>query len=175
MKLTSMINFVKKQGNIGMEIQSIRHQQSDRARRFYLIQKYADFLLKEIGIGMVVPCDEFGNILEEPESLKGFYESSKDGMEQEAILRKQYQQAKDRVLFKGFKVVDIPKNGGSVFSDSISDSSGLIHLFWYSKITETWSLSHGLTTIENLAIFNSIELTKTALKEIGLPESEIND
>ena len=43
-----MTSFVKKQGNIGMEIQSLRHQQSDRARRFYLIQKYADFLSKEI-------------------------------------------------------------------------------------------------------------------------------
>lgn len=168
MKLTSMINFVKKQGNIGMEIQSIGHQQSDRVRRFYLIQKYADFLLKEISTGMVVPCDEFGTPLNKPE----------EHLENRTLYYQEldiYQKAKNRVLFKGFKVVHIPKNGGSVYSDSISDSSGLIHLFWYSKITETWSLSHGLTTIENLAIFNSIELTETALKEIGLPESKSND
>jgi len=165
MKLISMISFVKKQGNIGMEIQSIGHQQSDRARRFYLIQKYADFLLKDISIGMVVPCDEFGNVLIKPE----------EHLENRSLYFKEleiYQKAQERVLFKGFKVV---QNGGGVYSDSIADSSGLLHLFWYSKITETWSLSHGLTTIENLALFNSIELTETALKEIRLPQTESND
>jgi hypothetical protein len=166
MKLKTMIRFVKEQGDIKKEVKSIGHQQSDRARRFYLIQKYADFLLKDIGIGMIVPCDEFGNVLKEP-NQDNYAFCSVNGENYEYDLLK-YQQAKDRVLFKGFKVVHIPKNGGSVYSDSISDSSGLIHLFWYSKITETWSLSHGLTTIENLAIFNSIELTETALKEIGL-------
>jgi hypothetical protein len=166
MKLISMISFVKKQGNIGMEIQSIGHQQSDRARRFYLIQKYADFLLKDISIGMVVPCDEFDNILEEP--LAYNFKS----VELFTNYNIKYQKAQERVLFKGFKVV---QNGGGVYSDSIADSSGLLHLFWYSKITETWSLSHGLTTIENLALFNSIELTETALKEIRLPQTESND
>lgn len=171
MKLTPMINFVKKQGNIGMEIQSIGHQQSDRARRFYLIQKYADLLLKDISIGMVVPCDEFGNILEEP-NQDNYSFCSVNGENYEYDLLK-YQHQKDRVLFKGFKVCDYKH--GSLYSKTITDETGLIHLFWFDKITETWSLSHGLTTIENLAIFNSIELTETALKEIGLPESEIND
>jgi hypothetical protein len=164
MKLISMISFVKKQGNIGMEIQSIGHQQSDRARRFYLIQKYADFLLKDIGIGMVVPCDEFGNILEEP-NQDNYAFCSVNGENYEYDLLK-YQNAKDRVLFKGFKVCDYKH--GSLYSKTITDETGLIHLFWFDKITETWGLSHGLTTIENLVIFNSIELTETALKEIGL-------
>ena len=84
MKLISMISFVKKQGNIGMEIQSLRYQQSDRARRFYLIQKYADFLSKEITKGMFVPCDEFDNILKEPEP---YYENKglEKDMKEEAI------------------------------------------------------------------------------------------
>lgn len=173
MKLTPMINFVKKQGNIGMEIQSIGHQQSDRARRFYLIQKYADFLLKEIGIGMAVPCNEFGNILEEP--LRENYTDCTEEQNAKDWLYnlEKYNEAKERVLFKGFKVVDV-KNG-IAYSKSISDASGLIHLFWLDNITKTWGLSQGVTTIETLTIFNSIELTETALKEIGLPESEIND
>jgi hypothetical protein len=171
MKLIPMVSFVKKQGNIGMEIQSISHQQSDRARRFYLIQKYADFLLKDIGIGMVVPCDEFDNILEEP-NQDNYAFCSVNGENYEYDLLK-YQHEKYRVLFKGFKVRDYKH--GSLYSKTITDETGLIHLFWFDKITETWSLSHGLTTIENLAIFNSIELTETALKEIGLPESKKND
>ena len=160
MKLISMITFVKKQGNIGMEIQSIGHQQSDRARRFYLIQKYADFLLKDIGIGMVVPCDEFGNVLEEP--LAYNFKS----VELFTNYNIKHQQAKDRILFKGFKVCDYKH--GSLYSKTITDETGLIHLFWFDKITQTWGLSHGVSTIETLTVFNSIELTETALKEIGL-------
>ena len=166
MKLIPMISFVKKQGNIGMEVQSIGHQQSDRARRFYLIQKYADFLLKEIGIGMAVPCNEFGNILEEP--LRENYTDCTEEQNAKDWLYnlEKYNEAKERVLFKGFKVRDYKH--GSLYSKTVTDNTGLIHLFWFDKITQTWSLSHGLTTIENLAIFNSIELTETALKEIGL-------
>ena len=127
MKLIPMIRFVKKQGNIGMEIQSIRHQQSDRARRFYLIQKYADFLLKEILKGMFVPCDEFDNILEEP-----FQEHYTDCTEEQNAKDwlynlEKYNEAKERVLFKGFKVCDYKH--GSLYSKVIVDSTGFIHLF----------------------------------------------
>ncbi len=173
MKLIPMIAFVKKQGNIGIEIQSIGHQQSDRARRFYLIQKYADFLLKDIKKGMFVPCDEFDNILEEP--LQEHYTDCTEEQNAKDWLYnlEKYNQAKERVLFKGFKVVDM--ENVVAYSKSIKDGSGLIHLFWFDKITETWGLSHGVTTIETLTIFNSIELTETALKEIGLLESKDND
>jgi hypothetical protein len=167
MKLIPLISFVKKQGNIGMEIQSIGHQQSDRTRRFYLIQKYANFLLKDIIIGMVVPCDEFGNFLEEP--LQEHYVDCTEEQNAKDWLYnlEKYNEAKERVLFKDFKVVDV--NNGIAYSKSISDASGLIHLFWLDKITQTWGLSSGLTNIESLTKFCPIELTETALKELGLP------
>lgn len=171
MKLISMITFVKKQGNIGMEIQSISHQQSDRARRFYLIQKYADFLLKDLKKGMFVPCDEFDNILEVPKYWNEKYNDNIPSNEFE--LCTEYHEAKKRILFKGFKVCDYKH--GSLYSKTITDETGFIHLFWFDKITETWGLSHGVTNIETLTVFNSIELTETALKEIGLLESKDND
>ena len=173
MKLMPMTKFIKEQSNIGMEIQSLTYQQSDRARRYYLIQRYAYFLLKDIKIGMVVPCDEFGNILEEP--LQEHYTDCTEEQNTKDWLYnlEKYNEVKERVLFKGFKVVDV-KNG-IAYSKSISDASGLIHLFWLDNITQTWGLSHGVTTIETLTIFNSIELTETALKEIGLPESKSDD
>lgn len=174
MKLTPLIQFVKKQGNIGMEIQSISHQQSDRARRFYLIQKYADFLLKENTIGMVVPCDEFGNVLDEPCNYDAYVnELSREEYHYNFIECVNYRQAKDRVLFKGFKVVDI--DNGIRYSKSISDESGILHLFWLDNITQTWTLSSGLTDIESLSKLGALELTETALKEIGLPKIENND
>jgi hypothetical protein len=175
MKLIPMISFVKKQGNIGIEehFKSIHHQQSDRARRFYLIQKYADFLLKNIEIGMVFPCDEFGNVLEEP--IQEHYADCNEEQNAKDWLYnlEKYNQAKERVLFKAFKVVDV-KNG-IAYSKSISDASGLIHLFWLDNITQTWGLSKGLNNIESIAKFGMIELTETALKEIGLSDTESND
>ena len=117
---------------------------------------------------MVVPCDEFGNILTKP----------KEHLENISLYFKEldiYQKAQERVLFKGFKVEHISKNRKDLYSDSISDASGHLHLFWFSKQTKTWCLYNGLNTIENLAIFNSIELTETALKEIGLLNEESND
>ena len=84
-----------------------------------------------------------------------------------------YRQAKDRVLFKGFKVVDI--DNGIRYSKSISDESGILHLFWLDNITQTWTSSSGLTDIESLSKLGALELTETALKEIGLPKIENND
>ncbi len=173
MKLTPMIRFVKKQGNIGMEVQSIGHQQSDRARRFYLIQKYADFLLKDISIGMTIPCDEFGNVLKEPKSDNENWTQEKTDKYFEDLMK--YNQAKERVLFKGFKVINSPKDIMSRYPKRITDSSGLIVLFWFDSITQTWSLSNGLSTIETLTVFGSIELTETALKDIGIPNNETNE
>lgn len=167
MKLITMISFVKKKGNIGMQIQSISHQQSDLARRFFLIQKYADFLLKDLKKGMFVPCDEFDNILEEP--LAYNFKS----VELFTNYNIKYQQAKELVLFKGFKVLDYKH--GSLYSKVIVDSTGFIHLFWFDKISQTWEISRGLANIESLTKFGGIELTEIALKEIGLLEIINND
>jgi len=173
MKLTPMITFVKKQGNIRIEVQSIGHQQSDRARRFYLIQKYADFLLKGILKEMFVPCDENDVPLVEPKDYDFFIGGYGGHIDVTFQEYKQYQQAKNRVLFKGFKVRDY--RHGSLYSKTITDETGLIHLFWFDKITETWEVSVGLTTIESLTKFGGIELTETALKEIGIPNNETNE
>jgi len=81
-----------------MEVQSINHQNSERANRYYNILKYAKLLQQKPTLGMFIPCDLDGNVLEEP--LQGLH-----GNEQyEGALMDEYQQAKERVLFKGFKL-----------------------------------------------------------------------
>ena len=166
MKLKTMISFVKEQGDIKKEVQLIGIEQPYRTSRFYLIQNYADFLLKNITIGMLVPCDEFGNVLEEP--LQEHYADYTDEQNVKDWLcnLEKYNQAQERILFKGFKVVDV--HNGIAYSKSISDNSGLIHLFWLDNITQTWKLSFHLTNIESITKFIGIELTETAIKEIGL-------
>ena len=181
MKLKTMISFYKERGDIKKELQLIGIEQPYRTSRFYLIKNYADFLLKNITIGMLVPCDENGDVLEEPKDEKlckycplESWKSNSKGESCEGSrcdiayenYKDEYQKAKERILFKGFKVVEI--YNGIAYSKSISDSSGLIHLFWLDNITQTWKLSFDLTNIESLTKFSGIELTETAIKEIGL-------
>ena len=134
---------------------------------------YSKFLKKPIEKNMFVPCDEFDNVLEEP--LQEHYTDYTEEQNAKDWLYnlEKYNKAKERVLFKGFKVLDYKH--GSLYSKVIVDSTGFIHLFWFDKITQTWEISRGLANIESLTKFGGVELTEIALKEIGLPETEIND
>ena len=67
---------------------------------FNSLEKYATFLRQPLKLEMFVPCDDEGNILEEPED----YELRLPNMMTEyndEIYR--YEQAKEKVLFEGFE------------------------------------------------------------------------
>jgi hypothetical protein len=175
MKLISMTDFVLKKGKTSVLPFSVKETFENGAKVMNEIFRYADLLKKDIKKGMFVPCDEFDNILEEP--LQEHYTDCTEEQNAKDWLYnlEKYNQAKERVLFKGFKVVYFSKKSGSVYSGSISDSSGIIHLFWLDKIDQFWYLAHDLNTVEDLTVLNYLELTETALKEIGLLESKDND
>jgi hypothetical protein len=65
------------------------------------IEKYANFLKQPLELWMFIPCDEDYNFLEKPviENMP-FCSVNGEGYDY-AILK--YQQAKERVLFKGFE------------------------------------------------------------------------
>ena len=90
MKLISMSDFVLQEKTGGQQVNSITSQLYYELR---IIKKYADFLKQPLKLEMFVPCDDNGNVLED---IIG------NGM------IKQYEQAKDKVLFDGF---DIYSNG----------------------------------------------------------------
>jgi hypothetical protein len=104
-KLISMVDFVL---NIGKTIEKYSYTPTMfNYKKIALIEKYATFLNQPLNLGMFVPAIEVDGkweVLEEPESLKGFYETDKDGMIQERKDVKQYQTALDKVLFEGFRV-----------------------------------------------------------------------
>lgn len=111
---------------------------------------YQRFLKQPLTLGMFVPCDENGNVLNEPRMIArtiGFEEQDVfwDIDEVEA-----YRIAKEKVLFKGFNfegdLLIIPNFG----KQEIKNINGL--------------------TIESLTEFE-IELTESALKQIGLKEN----
>ena len=87
MKLISMTDFVLNLDNEDLNEQKIQS-----------IFDYANFLKQPLKLEMFVPCDDDGNVLEEPDSIgvgNDFYYERALG---------QYEEAKEKVLFEGFEV-----------------------------------------------------------------------
>lgn len=108
------------------------------------ITNYANFLKQPLILGMFIPTDENGNVLEEPDlSLYEDYENRNEYDKQ----YQQYQQAKYRVIFEGFELIN-----DELINNGI--------LFWVGKFD-------GNETIEN-CIASNLTITETAVKKYGL-------
>lgn len=111
---------------------------------------YAKFLKQPLKLEMFVPCDEYGNFLEEPCDYKYWIKDDENGAYegQNEYMCIKYQQAKEKVLFEGFEF-----NGK------------------YVKYSEDWLyLDEEICeaeTIEFLITYN-INLTPNAIKNLGL-------
>jgi hypothetical protein len=80
------------------------HEKLDCVHRFQdVVYKYAKLLGQKPTLGMFVPCDEEGNILEEPKfnTENEYNENDRAVFNQKNI---KYQQAKSRVIFEGFEL-----------------------------------------------------------------------
>ena len=89
MKLISMTDFVLEQGK--------KPNNSDFRERFFVkVLNYANFLKQPLTLGMFVPCDNDGNVLEIPTK-----ENSNDTIDHDTKLM-DYNDAKSKVLFNGF-------------------------------------------------------------------------
>jgi hypothetical protein len=106
---------------------------------------YANFLKQPLTLGMFVPVDEKGNVLEEPYILDPDHYSS----------RIEYKKAKNRCLFEGINYI-VAKKEGHYSRLTISGLSPI-------NYPEFWE---GVT-VENLIRYN-LKLTLTAQKQIGL-------
>ena len=111
------------------------------ARNYDRILAYAKFLKQPLELWMFVPCDENGDVLEEPIC------------QEYALANQKYQQAKERVLFDGWNV-----NFETGIKTCISNESEYM-LFLPS-----------IMTIENI-LYTKPTLTPIALKQIGLCNS----
>jgi len=115
-----------------------------------------DALLKQLlKLGFFVPCDENGNVLDPSDAFrsceKGFV----------------YSKAKERVLFKGF-VFEESQKEAKKNNTQLSVSIYTENSFYIThRLNGKWHTWFGLKTVEDL-IKCKIELSKTAIKQIGL-------
>lgn len=148
MKLLPMSDFV-------LEIAKQRKENEEHgwdytSSDFNRVLNYAQFLKQPLTLGMFVPCDEDGNVLEEPKeddlNMSWFEKTELYNKE------KEYDKAKEKVLFDGFEYVSETKET------------------WLFKINGNFPRIIGKKlTIESLKMFkDQIQLTITSIKQIGL-------
>ena len=160
MKLISMTSFV-------LEIEKSSYTQTEKYRiiewenkcqAFDKIINYAKFVKQPLKLEMFVPCDEDGNVLEEPKIEEEYVD------EHTTQIFAQYQydldKAKEKVLFEGFKIYDYKLN--------IFFYLGRRKTLSYDKKRKDF-ITIGLLpeTVEDLInISSQIKLSQTALNSI---------
>lgn len=129
--------------------------------------KYANFLNQPLTLGMFVPCDLEGNVLEEP---KGFSEFMPKRDTDDAFFGRvvglakgspfyEYQQAKESVLFEGWQMEN---DLDSIWLNKAGTDENFC---FYMPDTDNSK------TVEDLIRFSDeypTELTKSAIKQIQL-------
>jgi len=141
MKLVSSRQF-------GEEIEFQNYTDSEYRK---LRNAYDAFLKQPLTLGMFVPCDLDGNVLEEPEKWANFLEYSSVKVPNLKPELYDYAKAKERVLFDGFKICNRIESVKCV-------ENGDFHFSYESAIKNG-------ETVESLVKYN-LTLTESAIKEI---------
>ena len=141
MKLISMTSFVLENAK----------QPYVEGTKYKDLVNYANFLKQPLKLEMFVPCDEDGDILEEPTNYEKRLLNMMTEYNDEVYI---YYQAKEKVLFEG---IEFRKNGGVNFLTIKED----IFAFF------DFNVKFKNLTIEDLIQYD-LQLTENAVKQIGL-------
>ncbi len=148
-KLISMTDFV-----LSDEVKS----QLEYLNCYKLIRNYANFLKQPLTLGMFVPCDEHGNVLEEPK-----HNGNPLDIRYNMSLCEKYQQAKERCLFEGFEMYCNNAVTDNEISVVFTKSGGILLDRNYETHVENIGC---VNKIEDLVQYN-LTLTATAQKQIN--------
>lgn len=159
MKLIPMVEFVLKADEIEERLIKI----AEKLDRYELVvdaqysfsdkvKAYAKFLNQPLTLGMFVPCDESNNIVKEPDLFN--YHINIPEISLYELKLKEYQEAKDRVLFEGWELVSNGKWGAEIARCKITGNNQF-------NITKFLNVDHLLTA-------KQLFLTESAKKQIGL-------
>lgn len=170
MELISMTNFVLETKNKSIteteKFNIIEWQK--KCESFNKIITYASILKQPLKIQMFVPCDEEGNVFEKPKEEDYFDEGFPLKFNQKhfrEVIMFEYNQAKEKVLFEGFK-----STGRFKVSSGFEDFSFLkynngntqVYVTDYTKEESNESLCY---TIEDLIKYK-LTLTENAIKQL---------
>lgn len=168
MKLISMTDFVLEQNTEFAKDKPIH--ETDWNLEFEKFSKlmisYANFLKQPLQLGMFVPCDENGNVLEEPDPTN-WQNFTPDGRYRNVP----YQKAKEKVLFEGFEYCFDETNSiiELEFNDMFINYNIEEDLFFL----DSWNGDAVIMNLECLCNLlnntaSSIKLTESAIKQLGL-------
>ena len=142
MKLISCTDYVVYQREKGI---------NDNTRRFLACEKYVKFLKRPLELGMFIPTDKEGNVLEDVKLPLMAYEEISISIRNKY---EQYQEAKQRVLFEGITSVELTPN-------SLLSSNRIII---FRKDEDPLRFDKISGTIEQLV--NRVTLTEEAIKQL---------
>ncbi len=160
-KLIQMTDFVLQEHNKFGEL-PYKELEKEYDYALTLIAKfrnYADFLKQPLTLGMFIPCDLDGNVLEEPK-CECETEYDREGCYEKCY---EYINAKNRVLFEGFRQNIV----NSIGSFEIINESGF-QVFAYKSVLKyfLWLGCPEERTVESALKFHEFTLTPTAIKQI---------
>jgi len=166
MKLISMTEFVLEQSekltqnNIPEATIETSHAMADS---YLMMWNYANFLKQPLTLGMFVPCDEYGNVIIEPNKpeLSGKKFKYHAGEWTYNEWQEQYQQAKEIVLFEGFEFKSMGGDQGKHYMIQIQE-----HVFTFMDGNITF-LGFQHDHVEPLTTLG-LTLSKSSQKQIGL-------
>lgn len=131
--------------------------------------KYAEFLKQPLTLGMFVPTDKDGNILEDPDNKTYTVGEVVPNNKNYLKLKQEYEEAKERVLFKGWKFsYDFP--GTITIVNDFGKYLGLHKSDSKFRIADAIGGKCYLSDVEsfvNKAKFE-IELTESGARQAGL-------
>lgn len=122
------------------------------SEKWLLHRKRVIFGKQPLELWQFVPCDEDGNVLEEPEPIHTYgLEPCDYEYDDNEILK--YQQAEERCLFEGFTFKEETKDTYFLLKEGI-------YTFALTKLRPR--------LIESLVGMDKLTLTQTAIKQLGL-------
>ena len=88
-------------------------------KRMKSVVDYANFLKQPLTLGMFIPCDKEGNVLEEPDCKEDYYRDANGLAYNYFEDRKKWLEAKERVLFEGFEIIKSKHKGKRIKKEHI--------------------------------------------------------
>lgn len=133
------------------------------ATQYIQCLRYANFVSQKPELWMFIPCDEDGNVLEEPKNYKEWLRKALNTpYELDLYKYEQYQRSQSKVLFKGWKCLEKTKRGHYKLQKEDGDTM-------YLDTSEGVLNGTGHNnTLEYMQFISTepFELTETALKQI---------